>query len=151
MLVILSKKLYMYMCPIPNRFRDRVISWYSSRIVDKREILRTVSNTGIYCSNDKVCTVCLVKYIFENSTVSINALCNSCEKGISAFVNMCEIFHNIPTMPISRVTTANWRFTLFHVREGRIILGAKPKLLYSEIALSRKPFGIGHMYIYSFA
>jgi hypothetical protein len=25
----------MYMCPIPNRFRDRVISLYSSKIVDK--------------------------------------------------------------------------------------------------------------------
>jgi hypothetical protein len=29
-------------------------------------------------------------------------------------------------------------------------MGAKSKLLYSEIALSRKPFGIGHMYIYTF-
>jgi hypothetical protein len=26
--VILSKKVYMYMCPIPNRFRDRAISLY---------------------------------------------------------------------------------------------------------------------------
>jgi hypothetical protein len=39
----------MYMCPIPNGFRDRAISLYSSKIVDKKEILRTVSNTGIYC------------------------------------------------------------------------------------------------------
>jgi hypothetical protein len=45
---------------------------YSSKIVDKKEILRTVSNTGIYCSSDKVGTV-------KNSTVNINALCNSCE------------------------------------------------------------------------
>jgi hypothetical protein len=35
-------------------------------------------------------------------------------------------------------------------RERRTILGTKSKLLYSEIALSRKPFGIGHMYIYTF-
>jgi hypothetical protein len=35
-------------------------------------------------------------------------------------------------------------------REGRTILGAKSKLLYSEIVKSRKPFGIGHMYIYTF-
>jgi hypothetical protein len=35
-------------------------------------------------------------------------------------------------------------------REGRIVLGAKSKLLYSEIAPFRKPFGIGHMYIYTF-
>jgi hypothetical protein len=32
-------------------------SLYSSKIVDKKEILRTVSNTGIYCSSDEVGTV----------------------------------------------------------------------------------------------
>jgi hypothetical protein len=48
------------MCPIPNGFPDRVISLYRSRTVDKKEILRTVSNTGIYCSSDKVDTVYLV-------------------------------------------------------------------------------------------
>jgi hypothetical protein len=50
----------MYICPIPNGFRDRAISLYSSKTVDKKEILRTVSNTGIYCSSDKVGTVYLV-------------------------------------------------------------------------------------------
>jgi hypothetical protein len=69
----------MYMCLIPNDFRDRAISLCSSKIVDKEEILRTISNTGIYCSSDKVGTVCLVQYIFENATVNINALCYSCE------------------------------------------------------------------------
>jgi hypothetical protein len=29
-------------------------------------------------------------------------------------------------------------------------LGAKSKLLFSEIALSRKQFGIGHVFIYTF-
>jgi hypothetical protein len=48
------------MCPIPNGFRNRAISQYSSRIVDKKEILRTVSNIAIYCSSDKVGTVYLV-------------------------------------------------------------------------------------------
>jgi predicted transport protein len=48
------------MCSIPNDFRDRAISLYSSKIVDKEEILRSVSNTGIYCSGDKVGTVYLV-------------------------------------------------------------------------------------------
>jgi hypothetical protein len=38
------------MCPIPNGFWDGAVSLYSSKIVDKKEILRTVSNTGIYCS-----------------------------------------------------------------------------------------------------
>jgi hypothetical protein len=40
------------MCPIPNGFRDTAISLYSSNIVDNKEILRTASNTGIYCSSD---------------------------------------------------------------------------------------------------
>jgi hypothetical protein len=48
------------MCPIPNGFRDRAISLYSTKSVDKKEILRTVSNSGIYCSSDKVGTVYLV-------------------------------------------------------------------------------------------
>jgi hypothetical protein len=34
------------MCPIPNGFRDRAISLYSSKIVDKKEISRAVSNKG---------------------------------------------------------------------------------------------------------
>jgi hypothetical protein len=49
-----KKIAYTYMCPIPKG------SLYSSKIVDKKEILRTVSNTGIYCSSDKVITVYLV-------------------------------------------------------------------------------------------
>jgi hypothetical protein len=48
------------MCPIPSGFGDEVISLYSSKIVDKKEILRTVSNTGIHCSSDEVDTVYLV-------------------------------------------------------------------------------------------
>jgi hypothetical protein len=44
---------------IPNGVQDRVISLYSFKIVDK-EILRTVSNTDIYCSSDKVGTVYIV-------------------------------------------------------------------------------------------
>jgi hypothetical protein len=56
--VILSTKFYMYyMCPIPNGFRGRVCSLYISKIVDKKEILHTVSNTSLYCSSDKVGTV----------------------------------------------------------------------------------------------
>ena len=47
------------------------------QIVDKKEILhvRTVSNTGIYCSSDRVG---IVYNMFENFTI-ISALCNSCE------------------------------------------------------------------------
>jgi hypothetical protein len=36
--VILSKKLYMYMCPIPISFWDTAISLYSSKTVDKKDI-----------------------------------------------------------------------------------------------------------------
>jgi predicted transport protein len=56
-----EQKVYMYMCPIQNDLRDRTISLYScSKIVDKKEILRTVSNTGIFCSGDKIGPVYLV-------------------------------------------------------------------------------------------
>jgi hypothetical protein len=48
------------MCPIPNGFLDGAISLYNSKIYAKKEILRTVSNTGTYCSSDKVGTVYLV-------------------------------------------------------------------------------------------
>jgi hypothetical protein len=55
-----KQKVYMYMCPIPNGFRDRAISLYTSKIVYKKEILPTVSNAGICCSSEKVGSVCLV-------------------------------------------------------------------------------------------
>jgi hypothetical protein len=58
--VILCKKVYADMCSILNGFQDRAISLYSYKIVDKKEILRTVSNTGIYCSSDQVGAVYLV-------------------------------------------------------------------------------------------
>jgi len=50
----------MNVCRIPNGLRDTGIWMYNRIIVDKREILRvrSVSNTGIYCSNDRVGTVC---------------------------------------------------------------------------------------------
>jgi hypothetical protein len=51
--ILNKKKLYMYMCPIPNGFHSTV-----PKLLIK--ILRTVSNTGIYCSSDKVGTVYLV-------------------------------------------------------------------------------------------
>ena len=69
----------MYMCHIPNGFRDGAILLYNCKIVDEKNILRPVSNTGIYCSSDKIGAGCLVQYIFENSAVNINELCNSSE------------------------------------------------------------------------
>jgi hypothetical protein len=49
------------MCRFPNGFRDRDISLYSTKIVNKKEILRTVSNNDIYCSSDKVGIVYISK------------------------------------------------------------------------------------------
>jgi len=39
-------------------------------------VLRSVSNIGIYCSSGKVGTVYPVQYILENSIVQFNARCN---------------------------------------------------------------------------
>ena len=52
---------------------------YNRKTVDKKEVLRvrTVSNTGIYCSSDRVGTVC--NKCSKNSTVNISTLCSSCE------------------------------------------------------------------------
>jgi hypothetical protein len=64
--VILSKKVFMYICLVPNGFWDRAISLYSCKIVAK-EILSIFSNVDIYCSSDKIGAVYLAQYIFENS------------------------------------------------------------------------------------
>jgi hypothetical protein len=50
----------MYTYGYMNGFRDRDIALYSSKDVDKKDILCTVPNAGIYFSSDKVCTVYLV-------------------------------------------------------------------------------------------
>jgi hypothetical protein len=47
-------------CVLFRTVSETAISLYSSKIVYKKEILRTVSDTGIYCSSDKVGTVYLV-------------------------------------------------------------------------------------------
>ena len=73
-----SKQKVTCTCSILNGFRDRAISPYSCKIVD-REIFPIVSNISIYCSSDKVGTVYLVQYILENSSININALFSSCE------------------------------------------------------------------------
>jgi hypothetical protein len=89
--VILSKNS-IRAWPIPNGFRDRAISLYSCKTVDK-EILHNVSNISIYCSSDKVGTVYPVRYIFENSTVNIRALSNSCEDMACCWSECILTFH----------------------------------------------------------
>jgi hypothetical protein len=54
-----AKNVYMHICPVPNGFRDRIRSLGTSKVVDKKEVLYTVSNSCIYKS-DKVGTVHLV-------------------------------------------------------------------------------------------
>jgi hypothetical protein len=50
------------MCPFPNGFLDRASSLYSSKVVDMKERLRTVLNTGIYCSSDKTGSLFIIIY-----------------------------------------------------------------------------------------
>jgi len=93
--VILSKNVYMYTCPTPNGFRDRAILLRSCKIVDK-EILSIVTNIGICCSSDKVGTVYLVRYIFENSTVNISCSTTIAEAENVQYISMfgiCEVRH----------------------------------------------------------
>jgi hypothetical protein len=61
----------MYMRPTPNGFRDRIISLYSSKIVDKKKILCIVSNADIYCSSDKGGTVYLLNFFKISPTISM--------------------------------------------------------------------------------
>jgi hypothetical protein len=80
----------MYLCPLPNGFRDRAVSLCSCKIVDK-EILRIVSNIGIYRSSDKVGTVYLVQYILENSTVSTSSGTTIAEQATLQHINIFGI------------------------------------------------------------
>jgi hypothetical protein len=47
-------------CVLLRTASEIVISLHSSKIVDKKEILRIVSNADIYCSSEKVGTVYLL-------------------------------------------------------------------------------------------
>jgi hypothetical protein len=42
-----KKKMFIYMYPVLNSFRDRAISLYSSESVEKEEMLCNVSDVGI--------------------------------------------------------------------------------------------------------
>jgi hypothetical protein len=62
-----------------------------------------------------------------------------------------QFVSNIPIQPQTEPhTDSHASYSGAVWRERRTILGAKFKLLYSEIALSWKPFGIGHMQIHTF-
>jgi hypothetical protein len=98
--VILSKKFYMYMCPIPNGFRDATISLYSSKLLIPVFIVQYRLPTIIYFL--KIPPSTSVYFATRVRTWRVARLSASCRTS---------------------------------------------KLLYSEIALSRKTFGVGHMYV----
>lgn len=52
--VILSKKICVYIYPIPNCYRGRAILFYSFEILGKNDIVRSVSNNGINVQVTKV-------------------------------------------------------------------------------------------------
>jgi hypothetical protein len=75
-----------------GKFQDRAISLYSNNIVDKKEILVSVFNTGIYSSSDKVDTVSYNIFFFENCTVNIRALCKSCKDMACCSSVQCPVY-----------------------------------------------------------
>jgi hypothetical protein len=83
--------------------------------------------------------------MFENSTASISALCNLCEDiRNSAHRKPSAVFFNSSSgTTIAEAVNIGW--------EGRTILGTQAKPLYSQMALSLKPFGIRHVHIKFFA
>jgi hypothetical protein len=91
------------------------------KIVNKKEILliRTVSNTGNYCSSDRVGTV----------------------------YNKCSKTPPSTSMQLTLHTDSHASDSSTAGQEGRTLRGAKAKPLYSQMALSRKPFGVGHVFI----
>jgi hypothetical protein len=91
------------------------------KIVGKKEILGviTVSNTSIYCSIDRVGTV----------------------------YNKCSKILPSTSMQLMLHTNSHASDSGAAGREGRTILGAQAKPLYSQMALPRKLLGVGHMFI----
>jgi hypothetical protein len=105
--VILSKKLFMYMCPIPDGFQDRVISLYSSKLLIRKRYYILFLILAFIFQVKK-----LVQFTYYNTFPKI-----------------------LPSTSMHFVTRVKtWCVAC----------------LYSEIALSRKPFRIGHMHIYTF-
>ena len=82
-MVILNKKLYIYIyVSYSERSKVELFHCTSVILLIKRYyvlFLTVVFFVGICCSSDKVGTVYLMQYIFENSTFNINARCTSCE------------------------------------------------------------------------
>jgi hypothetical protein len=80
---------------IPNGFRDRSISLCTYKNVDKKEILRIVSNTGIYYPNENICYSLRKIILLENSSFNISALCNSCEDMACCSSVQCTVYFTV--------------------------------------------------------
>jgi hypothetical protein len=83
-LVILSKKLYMYMCPILNGFRDRAISLYSSFDLTPNIVLPSRMRIVWKCQlavvtvdSDNVRMLWEMPLIFRNAEYSDKLICYS--------------------------------------------------------------------------
>ena len=168
--VILSKNVYMNMCPIPNVFRDGAIWMHNRKILIRKRyyvyvlflipvfIVQVTELAQGYNKFSKIppstsvhfaCCSCVVRLSASwrsfMQAITSSMLTSSSSRvstfsvhfwhyhrrshkhilyqHISAFVKMRGIFHNTPTMPLSTVTTANWRFTQIHMIQMPLNLG----------------------------
>jgi hypothetical protein len=71
--------------------------------------------------------------------LAITSIMRSSNSSLSTYISQLTIHTDSHA---SYSGTVRWQW--------RTILGAQSKLLYSEIAVSRKPHAIGHTYIYTF-
>jgi hypothetical protein len=92
--VILSKNI-ICTCPFPNGFRDRPIPQYIQKLLIRKRYYLLFRIPIFYCSGDKVGTVYPAKYIFENSTVNINALCNTCDDMACCSSLQCSVYSRV--------------------------------------------------------
>lgn len=153
------------MCPILNCFGDRGISLYICKIVDRKEILRIVSNIGDYCWSDKVGRVCLVQTFSKippSTSVHFAPLVRTWRVAVSSAswrsftLAITSIARSSSSSSVFTYNSQLTHHTDSHAsyngavrRKWRTVLGAKSKLLVSEISLFRQPFAVGHVYMYS--
>jgi len=133
------------MCPIPNGFRDRAIWMYNRKIVDKKEILRvrTVSNTGIYCSSNRFGTVYNICSKIPLSTTMHFAnrlkVWSVVRLSVSWLSFMKAITSSMLTSSSSRVSTYFLYTTLFIKPHKRKYSGVKSGDLGGQFMLLPRP------------
>jgi hypothetical protein len=94
-------EIQLFHCPVPKS-------------LIRKEILQIVSNTGVYYSSDKSWyTLRTITHFRKFHRQQQNTL-------QLVHISIFGTFHNTPTVPLSTVTTANWRF-----RQWRCLVGGK--------------------------